>query len=147
MQKLTSVDELRLASVQLERDQAIVREIQDRWPNLKVRYLDPDKLAHATDHPFTIWERCADGVERIVYGFDRIGPELIEDLHKMDQAQVNLDEVVRKIEADAAKQAAEKEAEEDGEAGDLLAVGVKHFNSGKLKFRFTDKNGDKKVVQ
>lgn len=144
---MNSVDQLKWAAIQVERDQKIVGEIYDRWPNLRVRFLDPDKASDITDHPFTLWELCPDGQERIVFGFDRIGPELIDQIHSMNQATVDLDEVVRQAEAKFEKESAAKEAEQDGQDRDLIAVGIKHFNSGKLKYKFTNEHGEKRTIQ
>jgi len=138
-----------IAGQAFERDMlGVVEEIQYRWPNLRVQYLDPSRASGIVDAPYQIVERTQDGRERVVLQVWNMDRSVLDKLHMMDQANVD----VQKLYDDqVAKAQAEKDAKKAEEAGvnqDLLATGMKHLSSGKLRFTFRDEeSGDLKVVK
>lgn len=134
------------AAAQFESDREIVKEIYRRWPNIRVKFLDPDRIANLTDKPFMICEVTPDGKEHVVFMCDYLDNRVIKQLEMNDQEHVDLEAIFERETARMEKEEADRKAEKDGEVQDLLLSGVKHFNKGKLKFRYTDEHGDKKVV-
>lgn len=134
------------AQAEFDYNLEIVREIYERWPSVRVKFLDPDKLPDLTDKPFILTELCSDGKERIIFSCDRLDRRVIDYLHSIDQEYNDIQAKMLKAEQDKALSEASKEAEKREAATDLIAVGVKHFNSGKLKFRYTNEHGEKRVV-
>lgn len=135
-----------LAAKQVEKDVAVVKEIYDRWPNVRVKYLDPDHVALPNDKPFMICEVDEHGNEHIIFTCDALDARVLEQLKRNDAAHVDLEAVFEREMQKVQREEASRQAEEEGKALDLLEVGIRHFNKGKLKYRFTDEYGDKKVV-
>lgn len=135
-----------VAELMFEDNLKIVREIYDRWPNVRVKCLDPDMFPDLTDKPYLITEICQDGQERIIFGVDELDQRVIDHLHKIDQVNIDPVESLDKIAAKAQKEKEAKQEEDRLARTDLVAVGTKHFLKGKLKFNFTDEDGEKKVV-
>ena len=142
---LSPTEEMLLAANQVERDVAVVREIHDRWPNVRVKYLDPDHVAMPNDKPFMICE-VVEGVEHIIFTCDALDGRVIEQLKRNDAHHVDLEAVFRREEEKVAREEAYREEQADGEVQDLIEVGIRHFNKGKLKYRWKDEYGDKKVA-
>jgi hypothetical protein len=46
----------------------IVQRIRDYDPNIRVKYLDPDRGGDLGDPPYKIMELCPDGHERLIFG-------------------------------------------------------------------------------
>lgn len=46
----------------------IVQRIREYDPNLRIKYLDPDRGGELDDPPYKIMELCPDGHERLVFG-------------------------------------------------------------------------------
>lgn len=135
------------AQTLFERDFEIVKELYSRFPSIRVKVLDPDRASELTDKPYIITELCQDGVERILMRVDRLDSNLINYLYSIDQEFNDIELAVEKAIQKATKEREAKEAEEANQAQDLVAVGVKHFNKGKLAFRYKDEHGDKKVIK
>lgn len=146
MQALTPFHEMMLAANQVEKDVAVVKEIYDRWPNIRVKYLDPDHVALPNDKPFMICEVDEYGNEHIIFTCEALDGRVIEQLKRNDSHNVDLQEVFEREMQKVQREEAAKQAEEDGKALDLIEVGIRHFNKGKLKYRWTDEHGDKKVA-
>lgn len=145
MKQLT-YQEMMLAAQQVEHDRAVVKEIYARWPNVRVKYLDPDHVAAPNDRPFMVVEVDERGGEHIIFTCDAIDERVIEQLKRNDQHHVDLEEVFRRETEKIQKAEEYKEEQESGAVQDLLEVGIRHFNRGKLKYRWTDEYGDKKVA-
>lgn len=135
-----------VAKLMFEDNLKIVKEIYDRWPNVRVKCLDPDQFPDLTDKPYLITEICQDGQERIIFGVDELDQRVIDHLYKIDQVNINPLESLDEIAAKAQKEKEAKEEEDRAARVDLITVGTKHFSRGKLKFKFTNEDGEKKVV-
>ncbi len=144
MQQLT-YEEMMLAARQVEHDRAVVKEIYERWPNVRVKYLDPDHVAAPNDKPFMVLE-VIEGKEHIIFTCDSLDARVIEQLKRNDQHHVDLEEVFRRETEKIQKAEEYKEEQESGAIQDLVVTGIKHFNRGKLKYRWTDEYGEKKVA-
>jgi hypothetical protein len=138
-----------IAGQAFERDMlGVVGEIQYRWPNLRVQYLDPDSAKGLVDAPYQIVERTRDGRERVVLQVWAMDQTVLDKLHMMDQANVDVQKLYDDQVAKAKAERDAKKAEESGKAQDLLATGAKHLSSGKLRFTFRDEeSGDLRVVK
>lgn len=73
------------AGVYIEADTlAIVERIQEYDPNLRIKYLDPDRGGELTDPPYKIMELCPDGHERLVFGVWELDHRVLERLYMAD---------------------------------------------------------------
>ena len=146
MRSLTIYEEMMLAANQVEKDVAVVREIYDRWPNVRVKYLDPDHVAMPNDKPFMICEVDEQGNEHIIFTCDALDGRVIEQLKRNDSHNVDLEAIFERETQKVQREEAGRQAEIDGATQDLVEVGIRHFNKGKMKYRWIDEYGDKKVV-
>lgn len=146
MKQLTQFEEMMMAAHQVEKDVAVVKEIYDRWPNIRVKYLDPDYLADVHDKPFMICEVDERGNEHIIFTCDALDGRVLEQLKRNDQANVDLEAIFERETQKMEREEASRRAEADAITQDLVEVGIRHFNKGKMKYRWTDEFGDKKVV-
>lgn len=128
-------------------------EIEDRWPNLWVTYLNPD---HATssarlgpclgDPPFQIWERTKTGPQ-LVFSVWKLDQSVIDRLHLMNGANVDVFAEVEKNNA-ALRRKAQQEAEESfAEGSDQARSALSHFAKGKIEFKYTNEHGEKRVIR
>lgn len=62
----------------------VIGEIQTRWPELKVQYLDPSKFAEPGEAPWRIVETCKDGVDRLVCQVWEFDKRVIERIYAAD---------------------------------------------------------------
>lgn len=69
----------------VERDVlGIIAEIQRRWPELKIQYLNPDRTSEPGDAPWRIVETCKDGVDRLVCSVWQLDNRVIDRIHAAD---------------------------------------------------------------
>ncbi len=79
------------AGVYVERDTLhIVERIQEYDPNLRVKYLDPDRGGELGDPPYKIFERCPDGHERLVFSVWSLDERVLERLWAADTQKNNV---------------------------------------------------------
>lgn len=73
------------AGVYVEHDTLhIVQRIMEYDPNLRVKYLDPDRGGDLNDPPYKIFELCPDGHERLVFGVWILDERVLERLWAAD---------------------------------------------------------------
>lgn len=73
------------AGVYVEEDTLrIVQRVMEYDPNLRVKYLDPDRGGELNDPPYKIFELCPDGHERLVFGVWDLDERVIERLWAAD---------------------------------------------------------------
>lgn len=73
------------AGVYVEADTLdIVQRIRDYDPNLRIKYLDPDRGGEFDDPPYKIMELCPDGHERLVFGVWSLDAQVLERLYLAD---------------------------------------------------------------
>lgn len=122
----------------------IVEEINFRWPSLTVQYLNPER-ANIGDAPYRIVENTPNGPMFVcsVWELDR---RLIDRLHLMNSANVDVVKELEKHNAKVKKAEQAKAEETLGEGADLARSAVEHFGKGKIKFEYTNDAGQKRVV-
>lgn len=62
----------------------VVERIMEIWPNLKVKYLDPDRTENFFEAPYIVVEVLADGTEVIVMQVWELDDRLIDKLFAAD---------------------------------------------------------------
>lgn len=79
------------AGVYVEQDVLhIVERVLEYDPNLRVKYLDPDRGGELGDPPYKIFERCPDGHERLVFGVWSLDERVLERLEAADTQRNNI---------------------------------------------------------
>lgn len=123
----------------------IKREIEERWPRLRIQYLDPDRAGIA-DPPYRVVEMTANGPVQVMAVWE-LDQSVIDRLHLMNSA--NIDVLAEIEKANAKKKADEKKAEDEkfSEGADFIATAVEHFGRGKLEFKYTNEAGQKRVIK
>ncbi len=120
----------------------VVKEIQDRFPELSIKYLedDPRKPISLRDAPYIIVENCLDGVERIVKRVWQLNSTLIDELYMMrNQTVKELETAIDKANAAVKK---EKQTAFD-EKRDAAKDVVKHvLKSPKTSYTFRNAEGE-----
>ena len=130
----------------------IVNEITSRWPNLWVQYANPEHPTAAGrlgpclgDAPFRIMERTQEG-PKVVFSVWQLDQSVIDRLHLMNAANIDVFDEVEKHNAKL-KADLQNEAEESfGEGAELHESAIKHFADGKLKFKYKNEHGEKRVI-
>lgn len=122
----------------------IVEEIHFRWPNLRVLYLNPER-AGVLDAPYKIMEMTQTG-PMFVMDVWELDQRVVEKLHMINGANVDVQKELEKF--NAVVKAAEDKRKEDelADSSDKLATAIKHFDKGKLTFKYTNDRGQKRVV-
>lgn len=116
----------------------VVSEIRDRWPDLTVQYLDPDKFPELTDTPYII----VDSQGRKVMGVWQLDRRIIEQLALRDRSARELHQLVAREEERARKEREAEKQEARGEAKDVM----NHiFRSPKGSYTF--KNDKDEIVK
>jgi hypothetical protein len=139
--------------VYVERDVlGIVQRIMDRWPNLTVKYLDPDQASDITDTPYRIVELSPDGFERVVFGCWTLDETVIQKLEASDTHSIDImaavDKANAKVRADQAKAWEDRKAVENELVTSVLnspkdTYKATHPVTGKeLEFRSIPKSED-----
>ena len=79
------------AGVYVERDTLhIVERVLEYDPNLRVKYLDPDRGGELGDPPYKIFELCPDGHERLVFSVWILDERVLERLYAADTQKNNI---------------------------------------------------------
>jgi hypothetical protein len=120
-------------------------EIESRWPRLKVQYLDPDR-AGIQDPPYRVVEMTREGPRQVLAVWE-LNQAVIDRLHLMNSA--NIDVLAELEKHNAKKKEAEKKAQDEhfAEGADMISSVVDHFGKGKLEFKYTNKEGQKRVIK
>ena len=127
--------------VEVEDDvMGVVNEIHDRWPELRVQYLDPDRFPELTDAPYIIVDTQRDHVVMKVWELNR---SVINQLWLMDVQNTNLQALFEVEAAKIAKETAAKKQEETEERQDIL---LSTFRSPKGSYSFKNEKGEKVVI-
>jgi len=127
--------------VEVEDDvMGVVNEIHDRWPELRVQYLDPDRFPELTDAPYIIVDTQRDHVVMKVWELNR---SVINQLWLMDVQNTNLQALFEVEAAKIAKETAAKKQEEAEERQDIL---LRTFRSPKGSYSFKNEKGEKVVI-
>lgn len=127
-------------------------EIESRWPNLWVTYLNPDsstspqKIGIALgDAPYAIWERTREG-PRLVMKVWKLDQSVIDKLHLVNGANGDVLDMIEKENARLRRQQDQEHEEVFGEGADLTKSILKRFGEGKINFSYTNEHGEKRVV-
>lgn len=131
----------------------VVDEIQSRWPNLWVTYLNPD---HCTspgkvgpclgDAPYQIWERTEQGPRHIMDVW-KLDQSVIDRLHASDGSKYDILAEIDKHNAKVKKAEQDKKNEELAEGQDMSASALGHFAKGRIEFHYTNEHGEKRVIK
>lgn len=121
----------------------VVAEIQRRWPNLRIQYLDPDSTVDLVDAPYQVVEKDRAGVDRVIKQVWSLDSSLIDDLAMFDSfagfdLQAHLDK------ADAKKRKVETDAWEERK-GQMRELTTDLSKSTKDTWTFVDPETEKKV--
>lgn len=90
----------------------IAAEVNRRWPNLRVQYLDPNAGYGIPEAPYQIIETCKDGVDRPVFQVWELNGEVLTKLEAINTHQVDLDAVIERSNRQA-KRAQERAAADE----------------------------------
>ena len=121
-------------------------EIEYRWTNLKVQYLDPDR-AGVVDPPFRIIEMTPTGPVQVLAVWE-LTPLVVDQLHMMN-SHAGID-VQAELDKHNAKVRAEKTYEHDqvnSERAEVSATALTHFGKGKIQFNYTNDTGEKRIIR
>jgi hypothetical protein len=121
-------------------------EIEYRWTNLKVQYLDPDR-AGVVDPPYRIIEMTPTGTVQVLAVWE-LNPLVVDQLHMMN-SHAGID-VQAELEKHNAKVKANKAYEHDqvnSERAEISASAISHFGKGKIQFNYTNDTGEKRIIQ
>lgn len=105
----------------------IVERIMETWPNLKVKFLNPDMMGDVFDAPYVVVETLADGSEAHVLSVWTLDERVMDMIHNADILRFrNADEYLKKMdEANALAKRAEQEIEaQKSEAIREMVAGV-----------------------
>jgi len=117
----------------------IVSEIHDRWPDLTVRYLDPDRFPDLTDSPYII----VDSQGRKVMGVWELNRSVINQLALRDKSARELHQLVTREEEKAKKEREAAKREDREEAKDIM---LHVFKSPKGTYSFKNDHDEKVVI-
>jgi hypothetical protein len=128
-------------------------EIEARWPNLWVTYLNPDHPTSAKrvglalgDAPFAIWERTSEG-PRFVLSVWKLDQSVIDKLQLVNGANGDVLERIEKENAKLRKDLTREHEEVFAEGADMMKSMIRRFGEGKLQFSYTNEHGEKRVVK
>ena len=112
----------------------IVSKIAELWPTLVVKYLNPDYQAGLTDAPYAIFEKCPDGIERMVLSAMTLDDRILERIYAADTSKHQiLSRITDNNDLFRAKQK-QQFRENTGEIKDI----IKHMiDSSKGRYSFT----------
>ena len=121
-------------------------EIEYRWTNLKVQYLDPDR-AGVVDPPYRIIEVTPTGPVQILAVWE-LNSLVVDQLHMMNShAGIDVQAELDKHNAKVRSSKAYEHDQVNGERADISASAVTHFGKGKLQFNYINDTGEKRVIQ
>lgn len=118
----------------------VVSEIRDRWPDLTVQYLDPDRFPDLTDTPYII----VDSQGRKVTGVWKLDRSIIDQLALRDKSARELLQLITREEEKAKKEREAKKREDREEAKDVM---LHVFKSPKGSYSFKNDYDEKVVIK
>lgn len=108
------------AGVYVDRDVLdIVERIREYDPNLRIKYLDPDRGGEFDDPPYKIMELCPDGHERLVFGVWCLDASVLERLYLADTQRHDILAGIAKNNARAQAELQRRYEEERDEAREM----------------------------
>lgn len=110
-------------------------EINARWPNLRVASCSCGRCLTAGHYPHVVLEYCKDGQTRPVFGFTRFGPEIVQRLHHIANAD-DVRAAHEKHNAALERDRKRREAEAHAERMDVIHSALKSH-----KTTYTGPNG------
>ena len=96
----------------------IVEKIRERWPELKVQYLESAPVT-LNEPPFQLVEICKDGVERLVFRFWELDDRVIDRILACDTHYTNPNENSIANNEQVRKENLQRFRERIGEASDI----------------------------
>lgn len=120
----------------------VVTEINRRWPNLRVQYLDPDSSFGVVEAPYQIIETSEkDGREYVVKQVWELTTETIRELEAINTHNVDLDWVINEANRKARLRQDKEWKDSIADANEKAAAVLR---SNKDRYSLTD--GDKKIT-
>ena len=122
----------------------IVEKVREYDENLVVKFIPPH-AASVTDAPYAIFERCRDGLERLVFSVWKLDDTILERLEAADTQRHNIlvDMDGRNLKVKQAKQ--QRFKEELLGASDIMASMLRS-PKGKYSFPVENSDGSRKVI-
>ena len=122
----------------------IVHEIRFRYPNLYVQFADPSRCG-IQDPPYRIVERTAQGDVQVlaVWSLDR---RTLDQLELMNSHNVDIQKLIEETNAKVKKEKEYKVEQDNLEGADVVASMIKHFNKGRIEFKY-DNGNEKRIVR
>lgn len=132
------------AGVYVEADTLdIVQRIREYDPNLRVKYLDPDRGGEIGDPPYKIMELCPDGHERLVFGVWSLDAQVLERLYLADTQRHDILSRLETVNGRAATYQQRRYEEERDEAREMTEAIIR---SPKDTYTLPGKNRGETIV-
>jgi hypothetical protein len=117
-----------------------VREYGDYYGQIDVAYLDPEKSGGLTDAPYIIFERCRDGIPRLVFSVWSLDDSIKERIIAADMTKgVDIGKLVEEHNAKRREEIEAAGKEMLAEAGDVVAHAL---SNPKTSYTFPNTDGD-----
>jgi hypothetical protein len=115
----------------------VIGEIQSRWPELKVQYLDPSHFAEPGEAPWRVVEACKDGVDRLVCQVWELDKRVIDRIAAADMYDPSY---LKNLETQniLAKMDSERRFREEMDLADDITKHVIKSNKGRYSFPAAD---------
>lgn len=98
----------------------ISEKIVEYDPNLVLKFLDPGLSEDINDAPWALFEKCKDGVERLVFYIWELNDTVLERLYLADMQKHDIQARLEKKNAQARKDRQRRYQEQRDEARDLV---------------------------
>lgn len=123
----------------VERDVfSISQIIAERWPELRIMYLDPSRVAEVNDPPYKIVEKCKDGNYREVMRVWQLDYSVIRRLELADTHSVDVEALLDGL---VAKEQAKTKAKYSEANEQIKDIAVSALTTPKKKYTFKTENG------
>lgn len=123
----------------------IAEEVVERWPNLRIQYLDPDR-ASVGDAPYRVVEYTQNGPV-VVCDVWQLDQSLITKLMMSDASKFDIQKDIEKHNAKVKEAERKKVDEAFAEGADHIKSATEHLRKGKLEFRYTNQHGQKRIIR
>jgi hypothetical protein len=123
----------------------IVEEIRRIDPNLDVAYLDPDRVGESLfDAPYAVYERCRDGVPRLLFSVWKLDDSVIDRVRQADTLAFDINGAVERANQRTREEIQKRGKERMAEGGDI----VKHVLANpKTTYSFPSSTGEVVTLQ
>ena len=120
----------------------IVEKIQEYDENLVLKYCPPS-VADLTDAPYALFEKCKDGIERLVFYIWELNDTVIERIYLADNNHRNVQAAIDKNNAKVKYDINKRYQEKLEECGDIVKS---YLKSPKGRWAFKKDDGTKVIL-